>query len=337
MLAAMKITIVAVVLAAACSKPAPPPGPPGEGIELVDPGALPHRELRYHLVKGATTLLELAMDLDVAMGPRGGAMPTVVMQMEVRADDVLPDGSARIRTRIASARAKDRPNTALPTDIMAAQAAMLAGLELTATLAPRGTLSDSKVASAGKDLPPALASQLTQLNLSLEQVAMPLPAEAVGVGAKWRNRKTVVQNGVKMQTVTTIEVVSIDGDKVAFKAASSVSGDDQKVDVEGNQVAISKVGGSGSNHGVIDLGRMVMTGEFGADFHFDMSAKDQQVAMTMRVATRLRPIQAIEAATDPSATPVAKPTAAAPAEPLEQHEPAKTEPKEAAKAAEGPS
>jgi hypothetical protein len=337
MLAAMKITIVVAVIAAACSKSAPPPGPPGEGIELVDPGALPHRELRYHLAKGATTLLELAMDLDIAMGPRGGAMPTVVLQMEIRADEVRPDGSARIRTRIANARAKDRPNTALPTDIMSAQAAMLAGLELTATLAPRGTLSESKVASASKDLPPALASQLAQLNQSLEQVAMPLPAEPVGVGAKWRNRKTVVQNGVKMETVTTIEVVSIDGDKIAFKSASSVSGDDQKVDVEGNQVAISKVGGSGNNHGVIDLGKMVMTGEFGADFHFDMAAKDQTIAMTMRVATRLQPIQAFEAATEPTA-PSAKPTAAAPAEPLEQHEPAKTTPvKEAAKPAEGPS
>ena len=147
------------------------------------------------VAKGTTSQVELALDVDIDASGQGGPLPTLVMTSELVADEVLPDGSAQVRTTITEVTARDRPNSPVTADQMAEQTTLMRGLVLRGTLTPEGTLRDLKVDTSGKVLPPGLTAQLDTLSKSYEQVAMPLPTTPVGAGASWILSKTFDQSG----------------------------------------------------------------------------------------------------------------------------------------------
>ncbi|HWU86063.1 MAG TPA: hypothetical protein VN253_02260 [Kofleriaceae bacterium] len=279
---------LAAVLGCACKKPDEPPPVPSQGIELVQRGAIPHQNLRYQLTKGVKTAIELERDLDVSMGSLQRTMPTSVVRMEISADEILPDGSAKMRTRVVSASARDRPNTTVPIETLNAQATMLAGLEITGTLTPRGRIWDTHLASGGKDLPAKTVQQIEQMLKADEDVAMPLPEPGVGVGAIWRVRKDVILLGVKMETITEVELTAVDGPRVSYLLRTEVKGDDQTADIDGVKAEVSRIRGGGTGKGVIDLSRMTMTGEQEDEMSFDLAAMDNHTSAKMRRARRMR-------------------------------------------------
>src|SRR5690349_2491269 len=98
----MKI-VIAVVLAIGCSKSsssesaAPAPGSaavaeaPRDGIQLLSAGdPKSARALRYHLVKGTQSFVELDMAIEA-----GRPMPRMSQKLEIDVEDVASDGSAR--------------------------------------------------------------------------------------------------------------------------------------------------------------------------------------------------------------------------------------------------
>src|SRR5262245_48809857 len=115
---------LAGALASACSskKSEPPPPAPHEGIEIVRPGAMPHQPLRYQLAAGVRTGVEMEVDIDIVTPTFQRTMPTTVTVMELGADDVLPDGSAKVRTTILRASARERPGVQASLEAVNAQA-----------------------------------------------------------------------------------------------------------------------------------------------------------------------------------------------------------------------
>ena len=296
MLAAMKAVVVALVALVACSRvddaksKRSTTGPTADGVELVTAGASSVRSpLRYHLTKGTQAPLELAMDLEMDAGGRGGKMPTLVIEMTIKVEDVAADGSARIRTTFTSATARERPDTVVPAATMAAMTGVLVGTSFTSTLGSDGNLRDSKL-DPTKPLPPAMDAQIGQLMQSLEQIAMRLPDQPVGVGAKWTTRKTVTQNGLAMLTITTVELTAIDGNKVTFATTATVSAPDQSFTNAGTQASVKDVGGGGTSTVTVDLSRMTMAGESTAEFRGTITAGAQTAAMKMAMTLRMRPL-----------------------------------------------
>src|SRR5689334_9886292 len=106
-----RLLYLAVALAA-CGKHAP--APPRPDLDVIAPGAEPRRAVHYALAKGTTTTCELAIDVALDAGQMGGAMPTLVVTLAITADDVLPDGKIKLRTRIVDATSHDRPDSKLP-------------------------------------------------------------------------------------------------------------------------------------------------------------------------------------------------------------------------------
>lgn len=305
-----------IVIAGACKEKqaAPPAAPPRQGIEMVHRGAMPHQPLRYQLTRGVRTAVELELDVDMVTPTFQRTMPTTVTVMEVGADEVLADGSAKVRTKILRAMARERAGAAVSLEAVNAQAAMLSGVEITGTLTPRGKVQAPRVeASAG--VPPKTASGIAALVAQAEEVAMPLPEPGVGVGATWRVRRDVVELGIKMETLTEIEVTSIDGPRVGYVMRTEARGDDQHATIDGTPVDVTKIRGSGTGQGVIDLSRMVVFGEQSVELGFDVramaaSGSAQSSSVKMHTAKRLKP--AAEAATAPPPQgPDGKPNAGA--------------------------
>jgi hypothetical protein len=303
-----RIAIVAV-LAGACGKkeeapPAPPPAPPRQGVEMVSHGAMPQQTLRYRLTKGVRTAVQMEIDTDVSTPSFQRTLPTSVTVMELGADDVLPDGNAKVRTTILRASARERPGAQGSLEVMNAQAMMLSGVEITGTLTPRGTILEPKLAGRA-NLPAKAAEGLSGLVSQSQEVAMPLPDPAVGVGAVWRVRRDMSQLGIKLETVTQIEVTALEGSRVTYAMKTEVSGQDQRATVDGVLVDVKNIRGSGTGKGVIDLGRMVMLGEQSLELGFDLAAKDpsgkdQSGSVKMRTAKRISPASAATAAAPPT-------------------------------------
>lgn len=299
------------MLAVGCKKAEPPPPPPRQGMEMISLGAMPHRPLRYELTKGVKTAVELEIETDVATSSFQRTMPTQVMVMELAAEDVLPDGNAKVRTTILRAAAKERPGANSPLEALNAQATMLSGVAITGTLTPRGRVIGPKLAGSAS-MPAKAAEGFSELVARSEEVAMQLPEPGIGVGAIWRVRKDASQLGIKMETVTDIEVTAIEGQRVSYTMRTEVKGSDQHVAIEGVEVDVKNVRGNGSGKGVIDLGRMASFGEQSLELGFDIAADQHTSSMKMRTTKRLKPADAAAVAAPPAQPPEAQPPQAEP-------------------------
>jgi hypothetical protein len=283
----MKIVIVVALLAlAGCknerSQPDPAPTGDPDTVELLTPGSEPTRLLRYRLAKGSTSGLEYTMEVDLDGGGRGGKMPGLLMSLTIYVEDVLADGSAKVKTTVDKARVLEREGATIPVVAVANMTQMLTGLSYTATLTPDGTLRDVKIVSSQAQ---TMAKELGQTLQGLEQVAMAMPRVPVGVGAKWSSRKQTTQNGVAMTTVTTFEITALDGDTVSFASTSTISAPDQTIQEAGVSATIKDIGGGGTSKGTVDLSKMTMTGEFSQEFRGTMVA--QGSAASLRVAMKM--------------------------------------------------
>jgi hypothetical protein len=286
----VKAAYVAGLLAFFACKPKEPPKPPPPdplAVQLVAPGAEPRRLLRYALPKGTAMPFELALDASITTGGLGGAMPTFVFDLDLYVEDVLPDGRMSLRTTIADATARDRPEEKVDAKALAGRVAAIKGLTIRSTLTPGGKLEDVKVDTA--KLPEAAAQQAASLTQSFEHIAMPLPTVPVGVGAKWTTIRELDQNGMKSSAINTVEITAIAGDKISFKLETQIHGPAQTVDMQNVPIDVNALSGSGAGSGTLDLAHFLMLGELDAALHADMTAQGQRSTLDLEMKTSITP------------------------------------------------
>lgn len=286
---------IAILAVAGCGgKEAPPPPPPLSGLEIIDPGLEPRTQLHYQATKGTRTPLRVTADIEMGDGATKLPWPTVVTSSEVSADDVLADGTIKVRYAVLSSVARDREHAVLTAEQMTAGLQLLVGTSVTGTLTPAGVLAAITVDSGGKPLPPAIQTQVSTLSRNLEQIVMPLPSRPVGVGALWTFKQAVDQNGMKVAAATTIKVTAMTPTTVSITLTSELAGPDQQVDVSGSKVTVSKIAGKMRGTGTIDLARLTFAGEIVADLGMDMAMGGAAEHTTMTSTLRLEPAPAAE-------------------------------------------
>lgn len=253
-------------------------------LELLDAGAEPKQVLHYQLTKGVKTALELTTDIDFTAGKMGGPMPSMVLTMDIGADDVLPDGKMKVKSTISKVSGKDRPGSKLSADALSAQAAIMVGIGVAGTLAPDGTLTDGHI-DGSDHLPAEMQAQLGTLTKGFERVALALPTQPVGVGAKWRTTKEVIENGAHMTATTTIELTKIDGTTISFKRASVITAPDQKLDQVGVTLEMKNIHGKGDGDATLDLSKMALVGSMTDELHDEVSGGGQQMVADMKMVS----------------------------------------------------
>lgn len=318
-LAAMRCTILALVALIACQdrKPElpPPPSPPQDGVTLIQPGAAPAHTLRYHPTRGIKTTSELAYDFDVKNDGQGSAMATLVVELETTVDDVLADGTAKLRITVVRTHVRDRAGSQGAGTLLSEEAAAMRGVVITEMLAPDGKVWDAHL-EVPAAVPDKIRAELARVLQGLERVAMRLPAEPVGVGATWRERRTLPEGGIRAISETTYRLVSITGDTIAYATTGQSTGPPQTVEQDGTRVEVTDTHGHAEAQGTLDLARYVFDVASTSTFTTTMTvvappgtpgAGASTVEITM--AIQLRP-PAAPAPGDPGAAPTA-PTARA--------------------------
>ena len=279
----------AVLACVGCKKQAAPDkadiaGPSEPNVEMINRGAEPRVPLRYQLAKGTTTSVEMTLDAEMW----GRQSPTVAMTMEIVGEDVLPDGTMKVRSTIKSAEVRDRVGApAMPG--MKGQAEMMVGVAVTGTLSPEGKVIDAQVDLGDKPFPPEAKAQMGSLTQSFTKLAMIVPNEAVGVGATWRTRDTIKESGITQLSTTTVQIEKIEGTKVTFTRTSVISGADQTITQGSDSVTIKNISGQGSAHGTIELDHLVMTAEISDQYHSDVATNGQSDKMSASMNLKLTP------------------------------------------------
>jgi len=282
------LQVAALLAVFACREkeaPKPPPPPDPLAVKLLAPGGEPKRVLRYALAKGTSVPLELALDVSLTTGGLGGAMPTFVFDLELAVEDVLPDGRMLVRATISDASVRDRPDSKVEAKALASRVAAIKGVVITGTLTPDGKLQGAKVDA--QKLPEGVAASATSLTESFEHIAMPLPAAPVGVGAKWTTTRELDNNGMHSTATNTVELTSLDGDKVGFTVTTAIAGPDQTVMQQNVPIDVSGLTGSGGGSGSIDLTHFTTTYSLGAKLHADMAAQGQKSSLDLEMKTAI--------------------------------------------------
>lgn len=252
----MATRFLAVVLAftVACGTKAPDaPLPKETNVELIKRGAAPFTELRYRMPKGST----MKLDVGVSSVMAGRTTPKVTTTMAFVVEDVAPDGRMTLRSTVERSVGAMPDGTAVPAEMTG----MFDGTQLVGTMSPVGTMTDTKVVPGPRPLPAELAEQLASLPKLFEQAAMPLPNAPVGVGATWRTRKAIDENGVKITATTTTTITQITGTSISYDRVTTLVGPDQDIARGDVNVALTELAGNGHGTGTLDLATFAITSE----------------------------------------------------------------------------
>jgi hypothetical protein len=318
----LTLLVVVCTLVACKSEPQePPPQLPVDGVSLIHRGVPPYQPLRYHLARGSRTTSELVCDLEVKNNGDGGPMPALVVVLDIAVDDVLADGSAKLRITVVRTSVRDRPGSPVARDVVQAQAAAMHGVVITQTLAPDGQLADSRVDVAAS-APESMRDQLDRLTRSLSQVAMRMPAESVGVGAIWRERRTLPEGGIRATSETLYTLTSLTGSTIVYSSLGLSSGPPHTLEQAGMKVEVTDTRGHSEAKGSVDLSRYAFDATSTSTFATAMNViapegtpgagpSNVEVTMAIHVASAAAPSIA-SAPTADSAAPDAITSAATP-------------------------
>jgi hypothetical protein len=251
--------------AQALASPAGSSGPDAarsESVKVLEPGKEPRQELRLAAKVGQaeTMRMKMIMDVGVQMGTQKlpkTDVPPMIMTMDMKVTETKPNGDigydfSLVKTEVGAAAALD------PKVVKAVEAALakINGLSGHASVSNRGFNRGAKM-----NAPPQADAQTKQVLESMEQamnqVGAPLPAEPVGLGAKWQSELALVQGGIHLSQVSTYTLERLEGSKLGLKVELQQSAPRQKLTPQpGTTVEILSLGSKGGGSSQVDLLRL---------------------------------------------------------------------------------
>ncbi|MHC4127569.1 MAG: hypothetical protein ACYTE6_00150 [Planctomycetota bacterium] len=202
-------------------KPAAQKGP--TVVTLIEPGAGPHRPLRYRPKVGVPEVIEMTVQADTEESLGGVALPKrkiPAMQhtMQVIVTDVGDKGEVSYDFEYLTADVIDEPGVnPLVRESFRSMLKLIEGLRGNGTITDEGYNTSLTVeGTAGMD--PVVRQQIGEIERSMEQLVSPLPSEPVGIGAIWQVENTFEQQGMLVRQTSVVKLLADDGDRLKLKA-----------------------------------------------------------------------------------------------------------------------
>lgn len=242
---------------------------PESSVEVLDAGQPPLAPLRLQFAEGDTTTVAITVDLDVSQASSGTRQeldtPAVREVVALTVDGVV-DGEAMVSLAFTEASV-----IRSGTDLSDAEAAEI-DQDLAALVGVRGSgrISEfGELTSFRYDLPagldPSVRTTLERSRGELDALALPLPADPVGVGARWRATTTSRIGGFPLRQETTYELTGLEDGVVRYTAEVRQFAENQDVALEDlpedttARLVSSRVEGTAS--GTMDLASVAATAE----------------------------------------------------------------------------
>ncbi|NNE18416.1 MAG: hypothetical protein HKN10_08070 [Myxococcales bacterium] len=226
-------------------------------VLLLDGGAEPQALLRYKIAEGTTTKSNMDFTMATLAKTSDSASLTVVPGVRlhiVSGPAMATERGVKFEVKIAKAEA------AIPQGLdpevaeqLQQSAAILDDVGGTVEMNDRGVSLAMELNDRAKspDLPLRLLMMIVNARTTLSRVV--LPAEAVGLGARWEARKELQLYGFKVQQVDTYTLVERVGDEIKLNVAVTQNALPQTVDFPDEGIAISVEQMSANANGEIIL------------------------------------------------------------------------------------
>ncbi len=309
----------------ACGAAAPLPLPPGgdatdpaavadQGpredelrLTLFEAGAEPRRPLRYRYPIGRPEQIEISMRMTITIvvgetapgaGPpaKTAELPTIKTVIRIDPLSVSPTGDLKYEFHVIRTTLGD--DIEVPKDAREKLETELRRMDGTggwALVTSRG-LTKRSVYEIPHDVPPEVAQTMESVRQAVQQIATPLPAEAVGVGAKWETVSSVKTQLVKLTQTARYQLVESSGDRGALKIEVTQTAPSQIVAIPGGQPDVTwkleSLATSGSGTARFDLTRVVPTSEMQVQtktaLMADKGGETQRLTTNVQLGTMIR-------------------------------------------------
>lgn len=188
---------------------------PPATVTVEDAGAEPRRALRLALAAGAEQRVAVSLGLSMAMTLGGKEIPKATLPparlvVKVTVEAVDAQGGARYALEVEDAGFDEvAPDAAGVVARLEAGLAAVKGLRGAGAVSARGLAERAELA-APAGVGPEVAQLVAAFRQALAQLAVPLPEEAVGLGARWRVEQRVDQGGLAVTQTATFTLTSLD-------------------------------------------------------------------------------------------------------------------------------
>ena len=193
-------------------------------LRLVEPGEEPRAAMGYTLTKGMQQPLRVSQDTAIAMKSAEGSTPStpgprLSTTFDLTAGENDPSGDWKID---AILRGIDVEPKGAAQEAQAAKLRPLLtgvkGMSMSYWMSPSGAVRDVKVNLTG-DTPAPAQEMVTSMNQAFQLMVVPMPREAIGVGAKWEVVTRAVNLGADVLQYATYTLKSRDGSKAVLDVA----------------------------------------------------------------------------------------------------------------------
>jgi hypothetical protein len=284
-------------LAAACGQSGAPEPAPAVTLTLLENGREPRAELRYPSEPTPAGKMSLSLRLAMKMEVPGSPVPPVTMPgLRLLLDIASSAAERKVKYQFTVADADltttDNAHPSLLAEMRKGVGALV-GASGQLLVEPRGTRSDLSLA-----LPSGIGQELGQFmnsaRLAIGQMVVPLPAEAIGPGAKWEAIEVVTQDGISVREKTYFELVALDGPRALIRTQTVQSAEKQRAALpglpDGVTAEVVSLRGSGSGEIEVDLRRLVpsnMREDVKTDVSFVVRQGQTERAMSLTATSGL--------------------------------------------------
>jgi hypothetical protein len=214
-----------------------------EPVLLLDAGAEPRAPLRYKIAEGTTTKSNMDFTIATLATTNDAAALSIVPGVRlhiVSGPAMLTEKGMKFEVNIAKAEAAV-PQGLDPelADELRQSAAILDDVGGTVEMNDRGVALSAELNDKAKspDLPVRLLMMIVNARSTLSRVV--LPAEPVGLGARWESRKELTLYGFKVQQVDSYTLIERVGDEIKLNVVVTQNALPQTVDFPEDEVSIS--------------------------------------------------------------------------------------------------
>lgn len=235
-------------------------------FELLSNGDEPRQELRFSPTTGQSETMVLTMIMEFSLDV-GEPTPTTTKTPPIKMFNTSTIGEVadgRIEQKVVFDRYEmgddGSGNGAMMAAAMGQAFDQMKGFEQRMIYDTRGMIIEGDwTVPPGMD--PQMAANLENVNQSLEQAMLRLPAEAVGVGAKWKEVSQIDSNGLKIEQSAEYTVDSIEGKTLSVSTDIVQTPTSKKLQAPnmppGVEVDLLEFDSKGTGKVVIELDHMI--------------------------------------------------------------------------------
>jgi len=281
--------------------PAPTPGAStsvsDSRVKLLEPGAEPRKALRLHPKAGDQQNLQMMIKASLAIKfgdvlDQAIKIPAMDFTLATTVKTTAENGDITYELRVVDATiVEDQEVMPQLSEPLKAALEKMKGLTGTATISSLG-LGKKIDFKAPEGEGPRAKQTIEDMKQSFTDFLVPLPAEPIGVGAKWEVKLPIQANGIKIDQTTVYELSALEGESLTIKSSITQTAAKQKLEIlamKSMKLDLEKMDGQGTGGVKVELSKIVGDGTVTShsDISAAMNAGDQKQSLTMKMDAKL--------------------------------------------------